>query len=135
MKDYKIKKGDRFLCIKDFKMDDGEIAYVKGKEYVSDKNNHITDNEPDPNHKMKGLSNFFEHFLSINNPKFEGRIEKKVFYMVLVEGSPIAPRIKHDDYDVALNECVRLSKQEGKTAYVLKAVTEVEQSPNVSQLS
>ena len=33
---YKIKKGDRFLCLEDYVMDDERISYSKGKIYKSD---------------------------------------------------------------------------------------------------
>ena len=138
MKEYKIKKGDRFLCIKKYKMEDGEIAYIKGKEYLSEGNTYLTDEQGDYFHKMEDQSNFFEHFQLIGEPKFEGSVDNlkqsESFYMVLVEGSTTAPKVKHDEYYIAFEECMRLSKQEGKTAFVLKAITEVEQIPNVKQL-
>jgi hypothetical protein len=60
--DYKIKKGDRFLCLKDYIMDDGSTSYKKDKIYLSESNDHITDNNFDVNHKMDEQDDFFEYF-------------------------------------------------------------------------
>jgi hypothetical protein len=70
-------------------------------------------------------------------PKYEGKIEQlrdtTPFYMVVVEGSIYPPSQKHETYEKAFEECLRLSKKENKTAYVMKAVTQVEQIPNITQ--
>jgi hypothetical protein len=67
---------------------------------------------------------------------FEGKIEpfhdSNPFYMVVVEGS-ISPTIKHDKYENAFQEMLRLSKKENKKAYVVLSITQVEQIPNVTQ--
>ena len=60
--DYKIKKGDRFLCLEDYEMDDERIAYSKGKIYLSELAGRITDNEFDAMHEMEGQNDFFEYF-------------------------------------------------------------------------
>ena len=62
---YKIEKGDRFLCIKDYIMDDDSIAYTKGKTYLSNMDNYIIDNEKITPHKMSDEADFFEHFKPI----------------------------------------------------------------------
>lgn len=59
---YIIEVGDRFKCIKTFKMDWGEKAYIRGKEYVSEAKNCITDEQPDMYHDMRDLEDFFEYF-------------------------------------------------------------------------
>ena len=59
---YKIKKGDRFLCLEDYVMDDERIAYSKGKIYKSDLDGRITDNEFDVHHEMECQNDFFEYF-------------------------------------------------------------------------
>ena len=59
---YKIKKGDRFLCLEDYVMDDERISYSKGKIYKSDLDGRITDNEFDVLHEMEGQNDFFEYF-------------------------------------------------------------------------
>jgi len=70
-------------------------------------------------------------------PKYEGKIEPlrdaTPFYMVVVEGCALISKIKHETYELAYEECLRLSKKENKTAYVMKAITQVEQIPNVTQ--
>ena len=80
----------------------------------------------------------FDYFRLVGKPKYQGTIEplrtSKTFYIVWVEGSIISPKIKHETYEEAFTECQRLSKKENKTAYVLKAQTQVEQIPNVIQL-
>ena len=42
--DYKkIRKGDKFECTQSVVMDDGSVAYIKGKAYVSESDDCITD--------------------------------------------------------------------------------------------
>jgi hypothetical protein len=67
--------------------------------------------------------------------KFEGKIEpyhdSTPFYMVFVEDSVHPPKIKHEKYEDAFNEMLRLSKHENKKAYIMISVTQVEQIPNI----
>lgn len=69
--------------------------------------------------------------------RFEGKIEplnkEEKVYMVWVEESVYPPKQKHDNYESAFEESLRLSKKENKIAYVLMAVTKVEQIPNITQ--
>ena len=60
--EYKIKKGDRFLCLEDYIMDDARIAYTKGNVYKSELDNRITDDDFDIQHEMQGQIDFFEYF-------------------------------------------------------------------------
>ena len=68
---------------------------------------------------------------------FEGEIKPlaktKAFYMVVVQGSIYPPGKQHETYDDAFNECLRLSKKENKTAFVMVSVTQVELIHNVTQ--
>ena len=65
---YKIKEYDKFLCIQDYVMyDTEEAAYTEGKEYLSEAEDCITDNETDVYHQMDGQDDFFEHFKFIGN--------------------------------------------------------------------
>ena len=57
-----IRKGDKFLCLANYEMDIGDIAYTSGKVYISDLDGCITDNELDINHEMDVELNFFEYF-------------------------------------------------------------------------
>jgi hypothetical protein len=59
---YKIEKGDRFLCLGNYVMDDDRIAYTKGKVYKSELDNSITDDDFDDTHRMDGQDDFFEYF-------------------------------------------------------------------------
>lgn len=47
----KIKKGDKFLCIKDVVMDDDSIEYYAGKTYISEENGCITDESGTKEHR------------------------------------------------------------------------------------
>ena len=71
--------------------------------------------------------------------KFEGKIKPltdyKPFYMVVVEDGVYPPKLKHENYEDAFQEMLRLSKKENKKAYVLISVTQVEQIPNVKQFN
>jgi hypothetical protein len=60
--EYKIKKGDRFLCLENYIMNDDRVAYTKGKTYLSDLDNRITDDKFDVMHEMNGQDDFFEYF-------------------------------------------------------------------------
>ncbi len=60
--EYNIKKGDRFICLEDYIMDDDRIAYTKGKVYKSELDNRITDDDFDIQHEMQGQIDFFEYF-------------------------------------------------------------------------
>ena len=60
--EYNIKKGDRFICLEDYIMDDDRIAYTKGNVYKSELDNRITDDDFDIQHEMQGQIDFFEYF-------------------------------------------------------------------------
>ena len=60
---YTIKKGDKFLCLKDYVMvDNDEVAYVAGKTYTSEEDDCIKDEECTVEHDMSGQADFFEYF-------------------------------------------------------------------------
>lgn len=54
---FPIKKGDKFLCIRDYKMDAGTIAYKAGKKYFSEIDGSITDDGLDTNHGLARENN------------------------------------------------------------------------------
>jgi hypothetical protein len=60
--EYKIERGDTYKCIKTFKMETGEKAYIKGKEYFSEVDRCITDEETDCYHNMEDIEDFFDYF-------------------------------------------------------------------------
>ena len=60
--EYKIKKGDRFLCLENYVMDDDGVAYTKRLVYLSELDNRITDDDFDVMHEMNGQDDFFEYF-------------------------------------------------------------------------
>jgi hypothetical protein len=64
--EYKIIKGDKFLCLENYIMDNGTIAYTKGIVYESEIDNCITDNQKDKTHQMDNQDDFFEYFKIIN---------------------------------------------------------------------
>jgi hypothetical protein len=66
--EYTIKKGDKFLCLENYIMDDGgdTIAYTKGVVYESEIDNCITDDQTDKTHQMDNQYDFFEYFKIIN---------------------------------------------------------------------
>jgi len=80
----------------------------------------------------------FNYFRLVGKPRYKDTIEplrtNKAFWIVWVDGSHNTNFKQHDTYEEAFAECQRLSKKENKTAYVLKAETQVEQIPNVIQL-
>lgn len=48
-----IKKGDKFLCIKDVEMDDGRIEYFLNEVYTSERDGCITNESGDINHRWE----------------------------------------------------------------------------------
>jgi hypothetical protein len=70
--------------------------------------------------------------------KYKGEIKPivsdKVFYMVVVESGNTPTTKKHYSYEEAFAECNRLSKKKHKIAYIVKAITEIRQISNVTQL-
>lgn len=51
----KIRKGDMFECIEHVVMEDGSVAYIKGKTYVSEKDGCITDGNHDEEHEWNKI--------------------------------------------------------------------------------
>jgi hypothetical protein len=49
--DKQIRKGDVFECIQHVVMEDGSVAYIKGKAYASEKDGCITDEQHNENHE------------------------------------------------------------------------------------
>lgn len=56
----KIRKGDKFECIQDVVMDDGEVLYRNGKAYASQIDGCITDEQHDERHEW-GIFDEEEH--------------------------------------------------------------------------
>jgi hypothetical protein len=62
----KIKKGDRFVCIKKVTMDTKEVAYKKGYVYFSDLDYCITNIELNQEHRWFSYTEETKkHFLKI----------------------------------------------------------------------
>lgn len=59
---YKIKKGEVYLCLKDYVMDDGEIAFKNGESYVAIKKDILT-SEIFQEHEMDNDPEFQKHFI------------------------------------------------------------------------
>lgn len=58
----KINKGDKFLCIKDFIMQDGTTAFKKGVVYTSENNNCLTNSWGTKEHYMHECDDFSDYF-------------------------------------------------------------------------
>jgi hypothetical protein len=73
----------------------------------------------------------------MNKNRFEGVVEpfnnKKPFYMVVVEGNHTPPKVKHESYNDAFDEAMRLCKKENKTTYVVSSVTQINLVPKILQ--
>jgi hypothetical protein len=63
---YKIEPRDKFLCLENYIMDDGRVAYKKDNVYTSEYANCITDDEYDSRHQMDGQDDFFEYFKPVH---------------------------------------------------------------------
>lgn len=58
----KINKGDKFLCTKDFVMQDGSIAFIEGVVYTSEASGCLTNIWGDPNHHLNTYDEFSDYF-------------------------------------------------------------------------
>jgi hypothetical protein len=80
-----VKKGDKFLCIKDVVMNgfsNGTISYYKGKVYTSDSDDCITDEQGDQNHYwFDSVYTFFKRYYE--EPTAQSNIEIAQVYTAL----------------------------------------------------
>ena len=76
-----INVNEEFVCIKNYIMDNGEIAYTKGFIYKSEKKGCITDNQKSISHFMIGVDSEFDlHFVKLIKVKKITKEEvKKMF--------------------------------------------------------
>lgn len=108
-----IKKGDRFKCIKTVIMDNNpdDIAYRKGKFYVSDYDGCITDENEFKGHSwlVRKLS---EYFIKVDNIKKESKVEHPSHYTWLKDlcGIEVIDITRHMNFN--LGNCIK---------YVLRA--------------
>jgi len=89
----KIKKGDKFVCIKDYVMEDGVIEFSKGVEYLSEKDGCLTDDHGDPDHQMNLEINFFDFFTHTDKFKIEN-LERRI--ELLENKLEVAEKALHD---------------------------------------
>lgn len=68
--DKEIDKGDIFLCKDHVVMHNGEVAYIKGKTYVSERDGCITDEQNDDNHCWTGELDWRIFFKKIYKQEF-----------------------------------------------------------------
>jgi hypothetical protein len=132
--------GQTLIATDPCRMDEDDIfedALIVGKEYRIES---ITDRSIAISSEQQRVHWYtfdvvFNYFKLAKKPRYKGTIEPlrtaTSFWVVWVNGSGCPPKIKHETYEEAFAECQRLSKKENKTAYVLKAETQVEQISNV----
>lgn len=60
-----IKAGERYRCIEEYIMDNGDIAYYKGKIYQSKEDGKLS-SEIDEDHTMNSDDEFSNHFVLYN---------------------------------------------------------------------
>lgn len=72
-----IKKGQRYLCTRDYIMDDGSLAYKCGQEYEASNKNTLP-SIFDPTHWMDRSGDFKEHFKRIKYEKVKKRFESHI---------------------------------------------------------
>lgn len=63
----KIKKGDGFLCVKDFVMLDGTVAFKKGVVYLSQQDKCLTNKWGHIEHYMDTCDIFTDHFKDLKS--------------------------------------------------------------------
>lgn len=108
-----IKKGDRFKCIKTVIMDNNpnDIAYRKGKFYVSDYDGCITDENEFKGHSWSERK-LSEYFIKVDNIKKESKVEHPSHYTWLKDlcGIEVIDITRHMNFN--LGNCIK---------YVLRA--------------
>lgn len=62
---YPIIKGDKFICTKNFVMDNGDVVYTKGKSYVSEVNSCITNNSGNRNHMHSEDGDLYKFLIKV----------------------------------------------------------------------
>lgn len=68
VKNQSIKKGDRFLCIDTVAMNNTKkIAYIKDKEYISEMDTCITDEQGIKSHHWDEKVGVWDYFMKLNN--------------------------------------------------------------------
>jgi hypothetical protein len=136
--------GQTLIATDPCRLDEDDIfedSLIVGKEYkiVGFTNYHIVIINEMQNHYALLFDEVFDYFKLEEQPRNKGTIEPlrtaTSFWIVWVDGSHVNHFKQHTTYEEAFAECQRLSKKENKTAYVLKAETQVEQISNVIQLT
>jgi len=76
-----IKKGDRFRCVEDVVMiDSGSFTYYKGKEYLSEQDGCITNEQGETDHRWGDASRFFERVnAAAQNNNMKETVEQRTF--------------------------------------------------------
>lgn len=72
-----IKKGQRFLCLKDYRMEEGSLAYQCGEVYEASGKNTLP-SLFDNTHTMFRDEDFNEHFKRIKYEKVKKRFESHI---------------------------------------------------------
>ena len=87
-----IKKGDKFLCVKEVEMDTGFIAYRKGKIYTSENDDCITNDKGNKHHLWSDESELKLHFEKIEETQkgVKNDSDKLPYYIVLFKQFPLA---------------------------------------------
>jgi hypothetical protein len=127
--------GQTLIATDPCRLDEDDIfedSLIVGKEYkiVGFTNYHIVIINEMQNHYALLFDEVFDYF-KLDEPLRTATS----FWVVWVENGFTNPSKKYPTYEEAFAECQRLSKKENKTAYVLKAETQVEQISNVIQLT
>lgn len=127
----KIKKDDRFRCIKDLQMImtptvKGEIAYHKGNLYISECDNCITDDQQNDRHQWSDSNCFREHFIKIKDVYCYGSESNPEGVIAALEeagGSIEIPQIGNREdcvYYIAKEGIVKYDSSTGPLANLLK---------------
>lgn len=114
-----IKKGDRFKCIKTVIMDNNpnDIAYHKGKFYVSDYDGCITDENEFKGHSWSERE-LSKYFIKVDNIKKESKVEHPGHYTWLKDlcGIEVIDITRHMNFNLGqiLKYILRLGHKKDK---------------------
>ncbi len=86
-----IKKGQKYLCIKDYLMDDGTLAYKSGEIYEASGKNTLP-SIFDSTHWMDRSDDFYDHFERIKK-KPEAHIQNIPVIFEIVKTDPIVDSV------------------------------------------
>lgn len=134
----KIKKGDKFKCVKDYIMDDNSVAFTIGKKYKSLKDDTLP--SFDKFHDLKDETNLNKYFKKVKKKTKKDSIVYSVRKQLLDRSNVGIKKygVTLDREDLSLIEWLEHTKQEqmDSVLYLEKAIQQLKrQNENIDSKS